>query len=267
MTRLRGALVDWAGTIVDFGSSAPAEAFIALFQHHGVAITVAEARAPMGQAKRDHIRAIARMDSVSARWVERHGRMCTEDDVELMYEAFVPIQLDAIARRSRLIPGAREAIAAWRAHGLAVGSTTGYSREMVDLLVERTAPQGLELEVIVCASDVAVGRPAPWMALEAARRLGVYPMRAIVKIGDTVADVDEGLNAGMWTVAVCATGNEMGLDEAELAALPEGERHRRLAAIRAHFLAAGAHYVVDSVADVSPLLVEIDSRLEQGERP
>jgi phosphonoacetaldehyde hydrolase len=267
MTRLRAAIVDWTGTIVDCGATAPAEAFVALFQEHGVGITMDEARAPMGASKRDHLRAIARMDAVSARWVERHGRPCTEDDVDAMYRAFVPLALAAIERRARLIPGAREAIAAWHAHGLAVGSTTAYGREAVDRLVALVAPEGLELPVIVCASDVEQGRPAPWMALEAARRLGVYPMRAIVKIGDTVADVDEGLNAGMWTVAVCATGNDMGLDEAGLAALPARERHDRLAAIRARFLAAGAHYVVDALADVLPLIDEIDSRLEQGERP
>lgn len=267
MTRLRAVIVDWSGTIVDCGSTATAQAFIALFQHHGVALSVAEARAPMGRGKRDHIRAIARMDAVSARWVERHGRLCTEDDLDGMYGAFVPLQLEAIARRARPIAGAVDALAAWRAHGLAVGSTTAYHREMIDALVAQCAPQGLELDVVVCASDVDAARPAPWMALEAARRLGVYPLRAVVKIGDTVADIEEGLNAGMWTIAVCATGNEMGLDEAELASLPEAERHERLVAIRARLLAAGAHYVADTVADAASLFQDIDSRLEQGERP
>jgi phosphonoacetaldehyde hydrolase len=267
MTRLRGAILDWTGTLVDFGSSAQVSTFVALFGAHGVAITAEEARAPMGQGKRDHVRAIARMDAVSARWVERHGRMCTEDDVDRLYADFVPLQLAAIARRSTPIPGAREAVTAWRARGLALGSTTAYDRELAAVLVERARAAGLAIDVVVCASDVSAARPAPWMALEAARRMDVYPMRALVKIGDTEADVAEGLNAGMWTVAVCATGNEMGLDEAELAALPDAERQRRLAAIRARFFAHGAHYVVDSVADVLPLFDEIDSRLEQGERP
>jgi phosphonoacetaldehyde hydrolase len=267
MTRLKGAIVDWAGTIVDFGSCAPAESFIELFRQHGVDITVAEARGPMGQGKRDHIRAIARMDAVSERWAARYGRLCTDDDVDRMYRAFVPLQIDAIARRADVVPGAVKAIADFRAHGLAVGSTTGYSQEMVDVLAPLAAQQGLEIEVIVNASDVTVGRPAPWMALEAARRMGVYPMRSIVKIGDTLADIDEGLNAGMWTIGVCATGNEMGLSELELAALPEVERGERLSAIRARLLAHGAHYVVERIGDAVALFDDIDSRLAQGERP
>lgn len=267
MTRIKGVIVDWAGTIVDFGSCAPAESFIELYRRRGVDITVAEARAPMGQGKRDHIRAIARMDTVSERWVEKHGRMCTDDDVDSMYRAFIPLQIEAIARRAQVIPGAVKAVADLRARGLAVGSTTGYSQEMVDVLVERVKPQGLSIPVAVNASDVTAGRPSPWMALEAAKRLDVYPMRSLVKIGDTMADIDEGLNAGMWTIGIAATGNEMGLDEPGLAALPDAERASRLTEIRARMLARGAHYVVDAIADAGALIDDIDSRLVQGERP
>jgi phosphonoacetaldehyde hydrolase len=267
MSGLRGVILDWAGTIADFGSCAPADAFTQLFARRGVPITSAEARAPMGVGKRDHIRAIARADAVSVRWVERHGRPCTDHDVEEMYAEFVPLQLAAIAARAALIPGAREAVAAFRERGLAVGSTTGYSREMADELAGRARAQGLEIETIVTASDVAQGRPAPWMALQAARRMEVYPMRAIVKIGDTLADIAEGANAGMWTIAVAATGNEVGLGERELAALPQDERAARVAASRARLLAAGAHLVVDGVADVPGVLGELEARLVAGERP
>src|SRR5262249_50069681 len=148
-----------------------------------------------------------------------------------------------------LVPGAADAVAAWRARGLAVGSTTGYSRDMVDVLEGAVRRQGLELDCAVCASDVRAGRPAPWMALEAAARLGVYPMRAIVKSGDTRADIDEGLNAGMWTIGVTATGNELGLNAAEFERLPPMELEARLDAIASRFRSVGAHYVARSICD------------------
>lgn len=104
--------------------------------------------------------------------------------------------------------------------GIRVGSTTGYTREMTSALVAAAAQGGFAPDAVVCADEVPEGRPAPRMALEAARRLNAWPMRACVKIGDTVADIAEGRNAGMWSVGLTRTGNELGLSEAEAAALP-----------------------------------------------
>ena len=92
-------------------------------------------------------------------------------------------------------------------------------------------------------------------------------MSAIVKIGDTIPDIHEGLNAGMWTIAVAATGNELGLSQAEAEALPADERDQRLAQARERLQAAGPHYVVDSIADAPPILDQIQNRVASGERP
>ncbi len=255
MTHIRAVIVDWAGTIIDFGSCAPAGAFVELFRRHGVAIGLDEARGPMGMAKRDHIAALLA------------GRDWAGPDLDALYREFVPLQLACLPDFAALIPGAAAALAAWRARGLAVGSTTGYNRDMLAVLSAAAKRQGLALDCAVCASDVRAGRPAPWMALEAAACLGVYPMRAIVKIGDTRADIDEGLNAGMWTIAVSGTGNELGLDAAAAERLPPAELAQRLDAIAARLRAAGAHYVARSVADCLPILDEINARLARGERP
>jgi phosphonoacetaldehyde hydrolase len=99
-----------------------------------------------------------------------------------------------------------------------------------------------------------------------AMQLGVYPMRAMVKVGDTVADIDEGLNAGMWTVAVTKTGNELGLSRADAEALPAAELRERLDAIYVRLLAAGAHYAIEGVADLPPVIDHIEARMQAGER-
>jgi phosphonoacetaldehyde hydrolase len=255
VTRLGAVIVDWAGTIMDFGSCAPAGAFVELFRRHGVTITLDEARGPMGTAKRDHIAAL-----LAGR--ERFGL-----DLDELYAEFIPLQLACLPDFAALIPGAAAAVAGWRARGLRVGGTTGYSRDMVEICIAAARRQGLELDSVKCASDVRAGRPAPWMALAAAAELGVYPMVAIVKIGDTRADIDEGLNAGMWTIGVTATGNELGLNEAAAAALPAPELDRRVEAIGARFRNWGAHYVARSVADCLPIFDEIDARLARGDRP
>ncbi|MCS6911239.1 MAG: hypothetical protein NZM11_11845, partial [Anaerolineales bacterium] len=135
------------------------------------------------------------------------------------------------------------------------------------VLAPEAARRGYAPDAWVCSTDVPAGRPYPWMAFQNAMRLNVYPMEAMVKIGDTVPDIEEGLNAGMWTVGVALTGNELGLTEAEVAALSPEARRRRLTPIYQKLYQAGAHYVVDSVADCLPVLDEIEKRLASGERP
>ena len=264
---LKAVILDWAGTVVDYGSCAPAGVLVEVFARHGVPITMEQARAPMGSEKRAHIAAIAAMPEVAEAWQRTHSRTCTDEDIDATYREFVPLQIESLPRFADLIPGTIEAVAEFRKRGLKVGTTTGYNAEMMRVLAAEAARRGFEPDSIVSSDMVPEGRPAPWMALKAAALMRVYPMSAIVKIGDTIPDIHEGLNAGMWTIAVAATGNELGLSQAEAEALPAKEREHRLARARQRLHAAGAHYVVDGIADVPPILDRIETRLAQGERP
>jgi phosphonoacetaldehyde hydrolase len=98
-------------------------------------------------------------------------------------------------------------------------------------------------------------------------KLGVYPLEAMVKVGDTISDIQEGLNAGMWTIGLTQSGNELGLTEEEAADLPQDEIRRRLKAIADRFLEAGAHYVARGIWEVLPIIDAIGARLGRGERP
>jgi phosphonoacetaldehyde hydrolase len=264
---VQAVIFDWAGTTVDFGSRAPAAVFIEVFRRRGVEISVQEAREPMGMHKKDHIRCISRMPAVAARWRTARGDEPGEADVQAMYDDFVPLQLDCITRHADLIPGCLDVVAALRSRGIKIGSNTGYDRDTMDRLTAAARQQGYEPASVVCATDVPIGRPAPWMCLENARQLGVYPMESIVKVDDTAPGIEEGLNAGMWTIGVARTGNEMGLSVDEIAALPAEDYQRRLAAGYRRLSAAGAHYVVDSVADMLPCLDDIQRQLAAGQRP
>jgi phosphonoacetaldehyde hydrolase len=265
--RLRAVILDMAGTIVDYGSCAPAGVFIEVFKRRGVEITVAEARGPMGAHKRDHIAAIARMPGVAERWRSANGGEATEADIDAMYAELIPLQLAVLPEYSELIPGTLAFAEECRRRRLSIGTTTGYNREMIEVVLAEMKRQGFAPDVAVCVDDVPAGRPEPWMALFAAMKLRAYPMSACVKVGDTLPDIAEGTNAGMWTVAVAATGNEMGLSEAEAAALPVGERDARLEAASERLRSSCPHYVVDGIADVVNVLDEIEARLARGERP
>ena len=135
---------------IDFGCFAPAGVFVRVFAEMGIEISMREAREPMGLHKRDHIRAISHMERVAAVWVEEHGRPCSEADVEAMFERFVPLQLEVLADHAQLIPEVPLAQASFRRRGLAIGTTTGYNRQMMDVLVPLAKRQGYEPDHIVC---------------------------------------------------------------------------------------------------------------------
>ena len=91
--RIRGLLLDWAGTTVDHGSRAPARVFVEVFQRSGVPVTEAEARGPMGMAKRAHIAAVLNLPRVARAWEDRHGKAPVDADVQRLYETFLPLGL------------------------------------------------------------------------------------------------------------------------------------------------------------------------------
>jgi phosphonoacetaldehyde hydrolase len=262
---LKAVILDWAGTTVDYGCMAPAAVFIETFRQRGVSVTMAQARAPMGKFKKDHIREITQMEPVAAQWQAVHGKPCDEADVEAMYHDFLPLQLAVIAQHADVIPGVVETIADFRERGLKIGSTTGYTRAIMDVLAPLATQHGYTPDAAVCADEVPAGRPYPWMCYLNQMQLGVYPGGVCVKIGDTVPDIEEGLNAGMWTIGVVKTGNEIGLTEAEVAAHDSIKLEAKLVEGHAKLSNAGAHYVVNCLSDVPPLLDEIEARLAHGE--
>jgi len=252
---------------MDYGCFAPAVVFLEVYGRKGVPITMEQAREPMGAHKKVHIRTISQMEPVQKTWEQVHGRRPTEEDVDAMFEDFVPRQLECLADYADLVPGTLEAVSDFRRRGLKIGSTTGYTTEMMQILLAEAKRRGYEPDSSVCAAQVPAGRPHPWMCLQNAMNLQIYPMEAFVKVGDTLPDISEGLNAGMWTVGLAKTGNEMGLKEQEVNALSHDAREAKLARAYQRMHQMGAHYVVDTIADVPPLVDEINARLVRGDRP
>ena len=262
--KLQGVVFDWAGTLVDHGSRAPVATMQRVFAKAGVPVTAAEVRISMGIAKLDHIRSILRIPRVAAEF----GTGSMEEHALALYREFVPMQLECLGEYSDLIAGVAETAEGLRSRGIAIGSTTGYTREMLDFLVGRARAQGFVPDCSVSPDDVpGGGRPAPWMCYLNAIRLKVMPLWSMVKIGDTPSDIEEGLNAGMWTVGVTRTGNETGLSEAEWDAASEEARVGAIEVARTRVTAAGAHYLVASVGECLGVIDEIGERVAAGERP
>lgn len=265
--QLTAVVFDWAGTILDFGSCAPMGAFVRLFEKYGITLTIDEARGPMGMAKWDHIHALGALPSVQQQWQARFGRAFNDTDVDKLYEVFTPMNAAVVADFADFIPGALETVQSLRAQGLKIGSTTGYNRPIMDIVTPIAAAGGYVPDNLVCAGDLVAGRPSPLMMYRCFADLGVWPPSSVVKVDDTGVGIEEGLHAGTWTVGLAISGNAVGLPLAQWQSLPPAEQARRRQAANEKLLASGAHYVIDTVADLPPVLRDIESRLARGEKP
>ncbi len=264
---VRAVIFDISGTILDYGSLGPGLAFVELFARHGVTVSIEEARKPMGTHKKDHIWTVMNEPEIAERWEKANGSLPTKKNVEALYGEFTTIQIEVLKQHCDVIPGVPEIVAELRRRGIKIANTTGFDTGMIVDLIPLAAQGGYTPDLWVCPDLVPKGRPAPWMAFYAAQKLDVYPMSAFVKVGDTPADVAEGHAAGMWAVSITRTGNEVGLSQLELAALSAEKQRERIAAARARLAACGPHYIIESVADLMPVIDDITSRIARGESP
>jgi phosphonoacetaldehyde hydrolase len=268
--KVKGVILDWAGTVLDCGVYSPAVVFIEVFQKEGVPITMEEARFPMGAHKKVHIRKITQMSSVRNRWNDKFGKYPDEDDVERMFKNFVPLQVGCLHKYTDMITGAVETVNELKSRGLKIGSTTGFTMEMVDVLKKAASKQGYTPDTYVAADEVPQARPYPYMVWLNCIRLDVNPISAIVKVDDTADGVREGLTAGCWSVGLAKTGNYMGMNEKELADLERNDPDQYARMMRASYETltnAGAHYVIDTIAGLPRVIDDINRRLAQAESP
>ncbi len=267
MTKIQAVILDWAGTVVDHGSRAPMGAFVRAFAQFGVTITIADARGPMGMAKRDHIREVGLTPSVDASWQAAHGHRMTEDDIDQVMAVFEPMNVASVTAHADFIPGALDALATLKTQGIRIGATTGYTRPIMNVLAPIAAQGGYAPEITVCAGDLPAGRPSPLMMWHAMAAMGIWPAETVVKVDDTIPGIGEGTAAGTWTVGLSLSGNMCGLSAEELAALDDHARDLIRTRATTELRDAGADLVIDSLADLPQALAQIEAWLADGRGP
>ena len=264
---LQAVILDWAGTVVDFGSFAPTKIFVEAFASIGIELTLQEARGPMGLGKQDHIRALCNQSAIIERFVVHLDRHPNENDVKTIYERFMPLQIGKVGEYSSIIPGALEAIEAVRKRGMKIGSTSGYPKVVMNRLVPLAAAAGYQPDFVVATDEVRKGRPGPAQALANVIGLALDDVVACVKVDDTPPGILEGRTAGMWTIAVRFSGNFLGLTWEEYCALsPEQLQYERQRIDRL-FSSCRPHYLIDTIVELPSIVDDINQRLEQGEKP
>ncbi|PIE09563.1 MAG: phosphonoacetaldehyde hydrolase [Rhodobacterales bacterium] len=259
MSQFKAAIFDWAGTMIDFGSFAPMGVFVKAFERFGITATIAQARAPMGAAKWDHIRAMMDNPEIAAQWEAKYGAAPTDADVDKVYEVFVPMNEEVVADYADLIPGALETVHYLRERGIKIGSTTGYTRSIMERVLPVAAAQGYAPDNLICSDDLPEGRPGPLGIYQTMVDLVAYPPAAILKVDDTAPGIAEGASAGCVTVGLLLTGNAAGLTVEEAAALSEAEKQAIRDRVGPELSAAGADHLIDSVADLPALIERLEA--------
>ena len=267
--KVQAIILDWSGTTADAYVVAPAVVFVKVFKRQNVEISMAEARGPMGLRKDLHIKALTEVDEIKERWKNVHGKYPDQSDVDRMFADFVPLQLDCLRKYTTLLPGVAEVTQRLQKQGIKIGSTTGFIRPMVDILEEDAAKQGYKPDASVAGDEVINGaRPSPHMVYKNLDMLNITPIHSVIKVDDTVSGVGEAVNAGCWGVGVTRYSNYMDVDSAEDGEkLSDDEIAKRLSKTKDLLEKAGAHYVIDSIADIEPIIDDVNQRLARGERP
>ena len=266
-TSVKAVIFDWAGTTVDYGSRAPMGAFVKLFESEGIEMTIAQARIPMGISKWEHINFLLNLPEVQSQWLKIHKISHTDADVDRLLDIFVPMNKISILECGQLIPGVATLAKALRERDIKIGSTTGYTRELLDLLLPIAKKQGYEVDVFSYSGDTPLGRPSAQMMIKCARQLGLDNPLSFIKVDDTQPGIEEGKSFGCWTVGVAISGNTLGLSLEELEALPVVEADRLKNVARMNMQEMKPDFVIDSVADLLPIIDEINERISRGEFP
>ena len=266
-TQLQAAILDWAGTVVDFGSFAPTQIFVEAFAEFDVQVSIEEARGPMGMGKWDHIRTLCDVPEIAERYRKVFGRTPTDDDVTAIYNRFMPLQIEKIAVHSALIPGALDTLTGLRQGGLRIGSCSGYPKVVMDKVVELAAQNGYVADHVVATDETPNGRPWPAQALANVIALGVEDVAACVKVDDTVPGILEGRRAGMWTVALVCSGNALGLSWDGYRALNALELDSERKRIHELFAGSRPHYLIDTINELPEVIADINRRLAEGVMP
>ncbi|MEI2415382.1 phosphonoacetaldehyde hydrolase [Orrella sp. JC864] len=268
LTGLQAVIFDWAGTLVDFGSLAPTQIFVEAFASFGIRVTLAQARGPMGLSKRQHIHRLLQEDAVRQQWRSAFGREPGQTDVDAIYARFMPLQIAKVGEFSAPIAGAAQVLRWLRGQGVKTGSCSGYPRAVLERLLPLAAEAGVAPDHAVAGDELpAGGRPGPYMALANVLALGAGDVRACVKVDDTCPGIEEGRNAGMWSVGISLSGNEVGYSPQEHAQARPQDVQARVQAAQAKLRASGAHYVVPSIAALPQVLQAIAVRIRAGEGP
>jgi len=268
--KVKGVIFDLSGTIIDHGCFGHINPFIETFKSRHIIITENDIRKDTGLSLTHHITALCKTKKVKKPWLEKYGKQITIDDINEIKSEIEEKMIANIDQHHNVINKVVKTLKVIRDLGIKVVLTTEYNLNIADLLFYKIKKAGGKADAFISLSDIPnidEARPYPWMCYRALLELKEYPLCSFVKVGDTFYDIQEGINAGMWTVGVAKTGNLLGMTEKTLKEKGQKKIEKRVNKIYHIMKTAGANYVVDSVHDIVWVIDEINNYLKKGSSP
>lgn len=260
MQKVEGVILDWAGTTVDYGCFAPVKVFMEIFKKHGIEVTMEETRKPMGMLKRDHIRTMLEMERIASEWKTKYGKAPSQADVEMLYTDFEPMLLAILKDYAAPKPYVLETVATLRKKGIKIGSTTGYTDSMMKIVAASAEQAGYAPDFWITPDATGQkGRPYPYMIFRNMEELGLSDVRRIIKLGDTVSDIKEGKQAGVWSVGVVEGSSEMALSQQEFESLGKEKQQSYKNKVEQAFLQAGADFVIQDIREILQVIETVEN--------
>ena len=218
---------DMAGTTVDDAGDHVASALVAVLEGAGVRVTARDVDPVMGIPKPLAIRELLG---------QARGRTPDAAEVSSVHAEFQAAMVDfyRIDPSVREIPGATTLFRRLRDAGVRVALDTGFDRAIVDAIIDRLDWRDV-VDDSIASDEVERGRPAPDMIRALMKRAGLTDPSRVAKLGDSVSDIDEGLNAGCGFVGAIVNVRT----EPFLASYPSVTPVRTLAALPDSLAKAG----------------------------
>lgn len=255
MGKIKAVIFDWAGTTVDYGCFAPVQAFVEVFRHFGIEPAMEEVRKPMGMLKRDHIKTMLQMDRIFDLWMGQYGKEPQESDIDKMYALFETKLMSILHQFAEPKPYVLETVARMREMGIKIGSTTGYTDAMMEVVTREAKKAGYEPDCWYSPDSTGQkGRPYPFMVYKNMEALEVMSVDTVLKVGDTVSDIKEGKNAGICTAGVLEGSSEMAYSMEEYENLTAAQRQAECERVDKIYRQAGADYVIRDIRGILELL-------------
>lgn len=144
----------------------------------------------------------------------------------------------------------KEVIDFLKKRGIRIGSTSQCSRKELDDFLSQAASEENEPEYAVCMQEVLEGRPKPYMIWNNLMHLGVSEPANAVKVGTSLEEIREGMQAGLWTVGVISLFSE------GIFPSPQDRKEQ----VRKWYLRAEADYIINDLWELPSVISDINLR-------
>ena len=187
MKKIKLAVFDMAGTTVDDlvdGLPLVLKSYDDALRSQGITVPMEILNAQRGRDKWTVIR-------------ELGGEKADE-----VYEVFISV-LKKNINKVREVEGTSEVFKFLKQRGVSVVASTGFPAEIAEPMIDYLG--WLKKSIIdgwVCSEQVGASRPDPAMIIHSMKKYNVSDPSSVMKIDDTVKGIEEGKNAGVYTIAV-----------------------------------------------------------------